>query len=202
MKPVQLLAHRRRVQLPGRRPISPGGRSGFTLIELVFVIFLLGLLFSFAVPKLNNVTPKYRMRTYARTIGNNIQQMRVIAIARGKNTGLRYVLDSEKQFFQPVPPASPDYPDEPLDERKSLIREETPPGVFIRGIRLPGGNLVTDGVVHVGFSPNGTTGSHIVILEIQPDPNLEPEILSMKFNSISGVLDYYNHEVAFQHFAQ
>ena len=176
-------------------------KRGFTLVEMVFVILLLGVMFSFAIPRLNGLTPRYRMRTCARSMAGTIEQMRVIAIARGKSTGIRYVLSGDPQFFQPIKPTSSEYPDEPLHERRSPLREEVPPGVIIRGVILPGnsGGIITDGAVNIGFSPNGTTGSHIVILEAQVHPNEPPEILSMKFNSISGVLDYYNHEVDFQH---
>ncbi len=193
-----------RQSLANRRLIQPSRRQGFTLIEIIFVILLIGVMFSFIVPKINNITPKYRQRSYARTIANMIQRMRVFAIAKGKNTGIRYDLDADIPYLELIPPADPEYPDEPFSERKAILREEAPPGVQIRGIVFPGsgGGMATEGIVHIGFSPNGTTGSHIVILESQSNPDAPPEVLSVKFNSISGVMDYYNHEVEFQHYEE
>jgi prepilin-type N-terminal cleavage/methylation domain-containing protein len=175
---------------------------GFTLFEIVVVLAILAILFTFVTPNLSGLTPKYRMRTYARDLAGTIENMRVAAIIRGKITGIRYVLDSDPngQFYQMLPPAPPENPDQPLAERKPEARYEAPPGVRLRGLLLPGtrGGLVTRGVVNIAFSPSGTTGSHIVILEV-PVRDGEVEVLSVKFNSLSGIIDYYNREIDFQH---
>jgi prepilin-type N-terminal cleavage/methylation domain-containing protein len=173
--------------------------SGFTLVELLIVLILMGMIFSFVIPNLSSVTPPYRMRTYARKIGGMIEQMRVVSIIRGRLTGIRYVLSGEdKQFVETIPPATPEFPDEPLDERKSLIKHEAPDDVFIREIKLPNGQVISNGIVNIGFASNGTTGSHIIVLETNKETAV-PLTLFLKFNSISGILDYYKHEVDFQH---
>lgn len=176
--------------------------GGFTLFEIIVVLALLALLFTFITPNLSSLTPKYRMRTYARELAGTIENMRVASIVRGKITGIRYVLDPDPygQYYQMLPPAPPDSPDQPLAERKPEARYEAPAGVRLRGILLPGtrGGLVTRGAVNIAFSPSGTTGSHIVILEV-PVRDGGVEVLSVKFNSLSGIIDYYNREIDFQH---
>ena len=174
-------------------------RRAFTLVELLLVLILLGLIFTFVIPNLSGITPPYRMRSYARKIGAMIEQMRVVSIIRGRLTGIRYTLSGEDfQFVETVPPATPEYPDEPLGERKTLLQHKAPDGVVIREIRLPGGEIVSSGKVNIGFSSNGTTGSHIIILETNVESS-NPLLLALKFNSITGILDYYKHEVEFQH---
>lgn len=169
---------------------------GFTLLELLIVLILLGLIFTFVVPSLNGVTPRYRMRSFARKIGGVIEQMRVVSIVRGRLTGIRYYLGDE-QYVQSVPPATPEYPDEPLHERKSILKHEVPDGVRIQYVRLPGGQDISDGFINIGFAANGTTGSHIV--HLQAESGMDILTLIMKYNSITGILDYYNHEVDFLH---
>lgn len=187
-------------EIPGVAPSWRRGSRGFTLIELIFVLILIGVISSMVIPNLSGLTPKYRMRTYARTIARTIHEMRVAAIATGKLTGIRYVLAGEDSYVQPIPTAPIDYPDMALSERESSVKHELPAGVFIRGINLPGsrGGAISNGTIDIGFSPNGTTGSHVVVLELESTTG-PPSILAVKFNSISGVIDYYNHEVEFQH---
>jgi prepilin-type N-terminal cleavage/methylation domain-containing protein len=193
--------HRARALL-GRAAASPW--RGFTLIELVIVLTLLGILFSFAAPRLGGLTPKYRLRTYARKLAGTLEKMRVAAIVQGKTTGIRYLLDEsdgEPQRFEVLMPAPSDYPDQPLEERRGAIVEAAPEGVRFRGVIVPGarGGMISRGLVHIAFTPSGTTGSHIVILEV-PGVDGQPEILSVKYNTISGIIDYYNQEVDFLHF--
>ncbi len=180
---------------------DPYCRSGFTLIEVVFVLAIMAIIFSLVIPNLGSLTPRYRMRTYSRRIAQSIEEMRVMAISIGKTTGIRYALDRETQYFQLLMPAPREYPDEPLAERESLVKYETPPGVRIRGVLLPGmrSGLMTDGIIEVGFAADGTTGSHIVVLEHDDPGKASQPVLAMKFNSISGILDYYSHEVDFLH---
>ena len=63
---------------------------------------------------------------------------------------------------------------------------------------MPGSGEYTSGVVNIAFAPSGTTGSHIVVLEVDQDG--DPLVIALKYNSISGILDYYNEPVEFQHY--
>ncbi len=180
---------------------TASGTRGFTMVELVIVLVILGIIFSFAAPRLGGLTPKYRLRSYSRQVASSIEKARVSAIVRGRTTGIRYVLDDiESQGCHIVPPAPLDFPEQPLDHRDPLSPIVPPPGVRIRGVLLPGGGgEITSGVVNVGFSPAGTTGSHIVILEAKLDDETT-SVIAIKYNSISGILDYYNEPVDFQHY--
>jgi len=175
---------------------------GFTLVEMVIVLVLLGIIFTFVAPMMGGLAPKYRLRTYSRKIAETIEKARIAAIVRGRVTGIRYVLSDFSGTpisCQLVPPASFDYPDEPLDERVAAITNEPPTGVIIQSVILPSGENITSGVINIAFTPSGITGSHIVVLEI-PDVDGNPMIISLKYNSISGILDFANHEVMFQHY--
>ena len=191
---------------------------GLTMIELIIVIVLLGILVTFVAPRLGGITPKYRLRSFARKTAGLVEKTRVTAIIRGKTTGIRYVIDdgtgryrihsasgvwgSDREstyYAMALPPAPIDYPDQPLEERTSLLREVAPPGVRIVRVILPGAGEVSSGAVNIAFSPSGTTGSHILVLEADFGDGVDPQVLSLKYNSISGILDFHNGEVLFEH---
>lgn len=204
--------------LPVDAHIQQKRTIGFTMIELIIVIVLLGILVTFIAPRLGGITPKYRLRSFARNTASLIEKTRVTAIVRGKTTGIRYVLDdgsgryrihssggvwgsdSENTYYaMALPPAPLDYPDLPLEERYSQLVEVAPPGIRILRVILPGAGEVTSGAINIAFSPSGTIGSHILVLEADFGDDSESQVMSLKYNSISGILDFYSGEVLFEH---
>jgi prepilin-type N-terminal cleavage/methylation domain-containing protein len=66
-----------------KRRISLPGNSGFTLLEILMVIALLGLLMSFAMPKLDRIT-RANVRTGVRRLGSLVKFCYDQAILTGK----------------------------------------------------------------------------------------------------------------------
>jgi len=178
----------------GRR----GRRAGMTLIELMIVIFIMGIIFSISVISVNSLTPIYRVRSASRTLTALIEEVRALAISTGRPMGIRYSMLDGPHFYQMIPPASDEYPDEPIDSRRPGIKHELPAAVSIRQIRFPGGRLVRPpGVVNIPFSAMGTSGSHIVTLEGTARDG-KPILLSVKFNAITGTIDFSSGEAEFR----
>ena len=187
---------------------QPGGaqQDGFTFLELMLVLLVLGIVFSIGVVKMTGTLPRYRLRTAARDIGMQVEDTRLIAISRGSWTGIRYHLDEDRCGYQILPPAPRDYPDEPVEEREPFERIffEHPdgnralyPGVRIISIEMRGSNEVqTSGIIDVYFSPTGTEGSHIVRVAHQ-----EGVVYSVTFNALTGTVDFFEQEdVIFEDF--
>ncbi len=173
-------------------------QGGLTLIELVVVILLLGILFSMTVVSMVDLTPVYRVRSSSRKLGGKIEELRALAISRGRPMGIRYTLHDDTNYYQIIPPAPDDYPDEPIESRKLGLAHELPKTVRFRRIVFPGGSVVDRGAVNILFSPMGNTGSHIVTLE-GVSRGGEPILISMKFNAITGTLDFLTGEAVFEH---
>ena len=181
-------------------------RFGFTILELVLVVVILGILFSVSVMSVRHLTPKYRSRTAARELVTTIEQARLSAVSRGAWMGILYVLDppptssnSEPQpYYQLIPPPPADYPDQPLHERKPNSKQELPTGIRFREIRFAGDHTIDADTATVQFSPMGTAGSHIIVLE-GPDGR----VMSVKANCITGLIDFYEtDDVSFRHFEE
>ena len=174
-------------------------RSGMTLIEMVIVITLLGILFSITAVSVNALTPIYRLRSASRTVGAQVEELRALAVSVGRPLGLRYLFTDEIHGYQLIPPAPEEFPDEPLESRELGVKTDLPHGVRIRQIVLPGGRAAKPpGAISCIFSPMGNTGSHVVTLETDGKGG-QQLVLSMKFNAITGAIDFVDGETDFQH---
>ncbi len=170
-----------------------GRQAGFTFIELILVMAVIGILFSISLMSLKGMTPKYRLRSSARALGSTIEQTRLMAVSRAEWIGIHYVFDppptaadaEPRPYYQIIAPG--EYQDQPLEERPLLSKQELPPGVVLRHIVLASNQIIDVGTWDILFSPNGNTGSHIV--ELEGD---EERVLSLKFNAITGLIDFYN----------
>jgi hypothetical protein len=165
---------------------------------MIVVIAVLGLIFTMGAIRLSSAIPKYRLRTAAREVGTKVEDARLLAVSHGSWTGIRYHLDSERSGYEILPPAPPQYPDQPIEERKPETRVyfehpdadlATYPGVRVLSVEMRAGEVLTSGVVDVYFSPTGTEGSHIVRLG-----HRDGRLYTMTFNALTGTVDFYESE--------
>lgn len=179
----------------------PGRRSGFTFLELVLVMAVIGILFSISLMSLKGMTPKYRLRSAARGLGSTIEQTRLMAVSRAEWMGIHYVFDppptaddpEPRPYYQVIAPG--EYQDQPLEERPLLSKQVLPPGVRFRHLLLAGNQAIDTGTWDILFSPTGNTGSHIVVLEGD-----EERVQALRFSAITGLIDFYETaDIAFRH---
>ena len=57
-----------------------GRKDGFTFLELIIVIAVLGLMFTMGTIRLSSSIPKYSLRTATKELGTNIEQMRLLSL--------------------------------------------------------------------------------------------------------------------------
>lgn len=164
--------------------VRPVANTGFTLIELIVVVTILGVLASFVVPNLDGVSPKYRLRSAARTVGQNIGWVRSLGAGIGSEHVLRYDL-AENTFTIILPPEGDDDPDLDVDFRETLGIQTLPEGVEITRIIHPDGTSDDYGIVDIVLDEYGITGSHIVVVT-----NENEESLAVHFESIIGTIQY------------
>ena len=186
-----------------RLAATPPAMAGFTFFEVMIVVVILGLLFSIGTVSLTPLIPKYRLKSSLRELGSTVEHVRLMAISRGLWMGIHYVLTpgpTEKitPYYQIIPPAPDDDPDQPIENREYLSKQYLPPGVHMARVLLAGNQVIDRGTINVLFSPMGTSGSHIVVFE-----NDSGRALSMKLNSITGGIDFLEGpDVTFQHFEE
>lgn len=178
---------------------SPGA-GGFTLVELIIVVGVIGLLYGIGAVSFRGLMPHYYLRSTSRSLGSAIEEMRLVAVTRGSWTGIRYVLDPpssrENPYYQKIPPAPDTDPEQPIEERLSLAKQYLPNQVRFARIVLANGQAIDRGAVNVLFSPMGNSGSHVVVLRGADD-----RVVSVKLNAITGTIDFLDGaEAGFQNF--
>jgi len=160
--------------------------AGFTLIETVLVVAIIGIFMTVVLPTLENVSPVYRLRSGARLIAAEIEAARTWAISKGKPYALHYDLN-ERRFWMIWPP-KPEDPEAPLEDRPKAPAVDLPSGVQIREIIFADGTTIGFGPVDILFDPFGTEGSHIVVLS---NEDRGGGTLSVKFNAVTGIVDFH-----------
>jgi len=164
--------------------------SGFTMIELIVVVTILGLLASVVVPNLDGISPKYRLRSAARTIGQNIGWARSLGGGVGDEYVLRYDL-GESTFSIILPPGIDEDPDLDVDMRETMGVQTLPEGIVISKILHPDGMSDEYGIVDIVLDEYGTTGSHIAVVR-----NEEDTTIAVYFEAIIGSIQYMPGEDA------
>ncbi len=168
-----------------------GQRDGFTLIELVVVIMILGVLSSVTLPSLQGVSPKYRLRAAARSVSSQIHLVHSLASTIGKQYALHYNLE-DRYLWIVLPPGEEDDPDLALEDREHLGRVLMPDHVQIERVILPDGSYEDSSQIDVIVDTKTSEGSHIVYLR-----NEDESLICVKFNALLGIVDYSSEEEEF-----
>ncbi len=168
--------------------------GGFTLMELLLVLVVIGLIAGVAMPRIERLSPLYSLRAAAREIGSNLEYLRSQCIFQRTAFGMRYDIPRAGYYF--ILPPEADGEDLPLDEWPTTSFTRLPALVSIRAVVLADNSAFNGSdVVDVMLEPLGVAGSHVVILE-----DTEGHVLSMKFNALTGTVDFYSEEVGFARF--
>ena len=158
--------------------------SGFTLIELIVVITILAVLASYTLPNLDNFSPKYRLRSAARTVGQTVGWARSLGGGLGKEYVVRYNLD-ENTITIILPPGDDEDPDLDIDSREDLGAESLPIGIEIDRILHADGDKDEFGIVDIILDEYGSSGTHIAVLTNENEASI-----AVSFRAILGTVEY------------
>jgi prepilin-type N-terminal cleavage/methylation domain-containing protein len=75
-----------------RRPVRGGGPGGFTLLELLLVLFLLGLLGGLVLPSLHGPLESARLRAGGADVRTALSQARTLAVRDGAERAVSFDL--------------------------------------------------------------------------------------------------------------
>ncbi len=172
-----------------RRTVSR--RSGFTLIELICVVTILGIAVALAAIRLDYLVPKYRLRGAAREVGALLKQAKSKAASAGRDVYFQIdVSQGEYWMLVPFPKTNDDgTPKEPPEwEYQEIFRRalprETGSGVEFANVILGADQKVDSGKALVRISPFGASNHVIVNLRLGDAP------MSVRMNGLTGVLSF------------
>ena len=152
------LEHRKTVS-NGPRTSCHRYRNGFTLLELIVVMSLLGIMLIFTVPRFHETLLLDKTKTGSRWIIGKIQALKEAALRNQKQYSLNFNLDTE-QFWE----TEASMPAEEL-ENASLNASSLPGGLKIADIEYPIRGKINSGQAEITFYKNGTSDKVLIHIE-------------------------------------
>lgn len=141
-------------------------RRGFTLIELMIVMAVIGLGTTLVAQSFDSFVPKERLNTATRTLTAVLRETRSQAISRGLEFFVEYDLDGER--YRRVTPFAIgggrfDKEQDDDSDRAYGEWEALPDGVEFASVAISGQVFDSD-VAFVRFDPRGAASDHQVVL--------------------------------------
>ncbi len=165
-------------------------RSGFTLIELMLVVLIMGVIVSLAATRLDFLVPKYRLRGAARDVAALLRQGKARAAAQGRDLYFEADL-SQSRYWLLAPFPKLEAGDDPkkIDGRpleyQPVMERKLPEGVHFIDVILGDKEKSTTGRTRVRLSALGANSHVIVNLE-----NDEHKIVGLRMNGFTGIIDF------------
>ncbi len=178
-----------------------GGRqrapiAGFTLIELMIVLVLIGLLISMAMP---STTPALseQLRAVGQIISTDLAYARSLAISHGSTYAVRFELANNRYILQHTGtdprlnllPDSPwRNPEDPPDRHIVRLEELPQMGIPVRLAAVWPPSSSDETVGEVEFGPlGGTTTSTAVVIWLSAGQGQNQRFLSITVDPITGL---------------
>lgn len=166
--------------------------SGFTLVELITVIVVIGVMMAIAVTRLDFMVPKYEIRGAARAVAWHVKRARFRAASTGKEVYVKYDL-SRGQYWMLV--AFPKLEEgEILQEGETageyeyqeVLRKRLPDGIEFVNIIIGADQVQSGGTATIRVSPFGSSNHVIVNLK-----NQGTRTISLKVNGFTGAVTFH-----------
>lgn len=164
-----------------------GSEKGFTLIELVFVVFIIGMLSALAFPVLNNLN-RNDIKVSSRHLIRTINFLADRAASTKKVYRLNYDLDTQEYW------ATVQSGREFIEYRSNEVKRRTlPESVRFKDVSTVRGGKVIQGTTHTDFYPVGRVERTVFHLEDEDEKNL-----TLFLNPLTGnikVFDGYQEKI-------
>ncbi|TET32893.1 MAG: type II secretion system protein [Planctomycetota bacterium] len=181
---------------PLQYPAAPHDkRRGFTLVELTLVTLIISIAFGVIIIRMDNLAPTFRLRKASRLIAAQIRLIQDECALDNRKLFLVYEM-SEQQYWIEIPEndAESAYS---FGEGERIGVEKMPPGVEIVEVLRPDNDRML-GQAKIEFTPTGESGSHIVHLRLRGEDYGDEDLLSVKFNSFSGLTSISEGHIEFE----
>lgn len=148
-------------------------RAGFTLVELMVILIILGMLATLTVITWQSVLPRSELHSAVRELAAKVSEARSDAIARNAEFLIEYYFeetDAHPRGYRIVTPYRLG-PQGGLavrdEERFPLQWSVLPSSIYFKSITV-NGTVYDSGTVTVRFDPLGGASDHLVVLEQKP----------------------------------
>jgi len=163
-----------------------GHENGFTLLELIVVISLLGIMLVFTVPRFHETLFLDETKTGSRWIIGKIQALKEAAIRNQKQYSLHINLDTEHFWETDASMSAEDL------ENAALNASPLPSGLKIADIEYPLRGKIDSGQTDITFYKNGTSDK--VLIHIQDGDQYESYLIEPFLSEVTRYEIYASFE--------
>ncbi len=142
--------------------MAPTKRAGFSLVELLGVLVVLGLIAGIAALSWRSSLPRAQLNTTVRELSDRIHGTRADAIARNLEYRIHYNFE-ESRYWVETPFALDGGIAFGEQERMTINQSELSETIAFHEITIDG-EKYSDGTVFVRFDPLGASSDHTVVL--------------------------------------
>lgn len=167
--------------------------AGFTFIEMMIVIAILSLLASIVVVNMEGMSSPTRLRGAARSLGNEILQLKETATLRNRAVYLE--IDVDKERWRVIdPPSIVEFPD-PRDREENTFYGEwstMPPGVHLEEVAFSATDIDRGTTFTVDFEPDGEISPSGFVAFFKHERLSDDDGISVEVSGLTGLITYHN----------
>lgn len=168
-----------------RRARRSGARAGFSLIEMLAVLVILGLMAGIVMVSWRAILPAEQLHSAVRALAGSLQSARSEAIARNGEYRIQY--DLENGRYRLVTPFKSGGGLAAREEDKLAFPWTVfPKGISFHQVTVDGVEY-TKGLVYVRFDPLGSASGHTITLVQKPDD----AYFTVDVQSLTGLIEYH-----------
>ncbi len=165
---------------PGRPPGDRSSQSGFTLLELAVVIFIMALMFTLVVPYTGGYR-KARLKSEARRLAGRASYL--FDEASSQKVFLRLVFDLDHQVYgvMRLDPYALPTPSFTPDRSSAGAPVRMPPAIAIRDVTVGDLGTFSAGTIATQFYPEGYVDATLIHMI-----DLSGHVMTLVFNPVTG----------------
>ena len=170
-------------------PPPPKGGRGFTLVEVMVVVVIVGLMAGLAATRMDFLVPKYRLRGAAREVAGLFKQARSRAAGSGHDVYVEIDLPRGTYWLLiafPKPVAGAEAADPKALEYQPISQQVLPDGVKFVDVIQGSQDKIDAGRARMRVTPFGSSSHLIVNLK-----NAEDREISVKMNGFTGSVTFH-----------
>ena len=170
---------------------------GFTLIELIVVVGMIGLMFGVVFLKLDVLLPGERLKASARQLASHLDRAFHHAVVSGFPVRFEYDIDHRAyRFLVPFELEEDGRTIRGEGETEILDWTQLPDGVRIADVVIGDGETLNGGVVFVTFEPRGVATPHVVHLASGDPEKFYSVTVAPLFGAVSVASGYRQPRVS------